>query len=110
MRQELLSAALPHSSPPAGGGPVAGAYCATKVTGRGRRRRRCPAAALSEGTHSDANEAIRILCWSDRSGGPVLTLRGWAAACRQGQWRRLRPAWPPIPRGDQVTPRQFATE
>jgi len=25
-----------------------------------------------------------------------------AAACRQGQWRRLRPAWPPIPGGDQV--------
>src|SRR5260370_5418771 len=41
----------------------------TSVTERARRRRRCPAAALSEGTHPTRELAGKCLCPRDRSGG-----------------------------------------
>src|SRR5712691_7407564 len=47
----------------------------TQVTERARRRRRCPAAALSEGTHPTRDRAGRCLCPRDRSGGQELASR-----------------------------------
>jgi hypothetical protein len=92
VRYEARPALLLRSSPPAGGALVAGASSVPSVRMRVRRRRRCPSAALSEGTHHNGDEATPALCPSDRSGGPVLTLRGRAAACREGQSQWLRAA------------------
>ena len=47
----------------------------TSVTERARRRRRCPAAALSEGTRRTGDRAGRYPCPRDRSGGQELASR-----------------------------------
>ena len=49
-----------------------------------RRRRRCPAAALSEGTRHDLEKGTLLLCPSDRSGGPESPGAAWPPRAAKG--------------------------
>ena len=69
--------------------PAAGLTHGSQRHSAARRRRRCPAAALSEGTRREPGKRC-VLCALGPERRPGVALSGRAAACRRGQRRRLR--------------------